>query len=337
MRLDERIDIAVRLGELLLEDTPERSSALNKAKYDNVWFDVKNSLSAIHAISAYFLKEDLLEAWVSAYHFREHATKTIGLILAGNLPLVGFHDVLTVFISGHRAKLKLSQKDTALWHYVLDILYAIDDRMSGYVSVEERLTNIDAVIATGSDNSSRYFEYYFGKYPHIIRKNRVGVAVMYGDETEDELLAIGKDVFQYYGLGCRNVSSIFVPQNYDFILLLKLWESFAWLRDNHAYGNNYDYNYAIYLMNQTRFLANGAVVLLESNDLVSRLACLHYRFYSNHTEVNQVLLDSKDKIQTIVSTRPVAGFEVIAPGGAQCPGLLDYADGIDTMKFLMSL
>lgn len=288
-------------------------------------------------LQIFFLKDELLNDWVSRYHLNDRPSKTIGLILAGNLPLVGFHDVLTVFISGHRAKLKLSQKDTALWKYILDVLNSIDDRMSDYVVIEERLTGIDAVIATGSDNSSRYFEYYFGKYPHIIRKNRVGVAVLYGDETQDELMALGNDVFEYYGLGCRNVSSIFVPRSYDFIPLLKLWESFTRLRDNHAYGNNYDYNYAIYLMNQTRFLANGAVLLLESNELVSRLACLHYRCYSSLPEVFQVLHESQHKIQTIVSNRPLAGFEVIPPGNTQCPGLNDYADGVDTMKFLLSL
>lgn len=337
MNLEDRIRICAQVGKFLLEKPNDLIEVIGKAGQENVWFDSTSTWSAIENIATIFLKEENLRTWTDKYSIAERPSKKVGLVMAGNIPLVGFHDVLAIFICGHYSILKLSQKDSLLWPYVLEIFKTIDARTVTYFTIEDRLHGIDAVIATGSDNASRYFLYYFGKYPHVIRKNRVGIAVITGQESEKELMSLGSDVFQFYGLGCRNVSSLLVPEGYDFIPLLKLWESYGSLRDNHAYNNNYDYNYAIYLMNQTRFLANGAIILMESTDLVSRLACLNYRYYRTIEDVITIISSSKDKIQTIVCHQNLVGVSVLNPGQTQCPGLMDYADDVDIVQFLLQL
>ncbi|MEO5582486.1 MAG: acyl-CoA reductase [Saprospiraceae bacterium] len=337
MNLDDRIRICVQVGKYLLDKPNDLIEVIRKVGQENVWFNSNSTWSAIENIATIFLKEENLRAWTANYSILERTSKKVGLVMAGNIPLVGFHDVLAVYICGYHSVLKLSQKDSLLWPYILGLFRSIDQRTESYFTIEDRLQGIDAVIATGSDNASRYFLYYFGKYPHVIRKNRVGIAVLTGQETEKELMSLGSDVFQFYGLGCRNVSSLLVPEGYGFIPLLKLWESYGYLRDNHAYNNNYDYNYAIYLMNQTVFLANGAVILMECMDLVSRLACLNYRYYKTIEDAITVLSASKEKIQTIVCHQNLAGVRVLYPGQTQCPGLMDYADEIDIVQFLLTL
>jgi hypothetical protein len=243
--------------------------------------------------------------------------------MAGNIPLVGFHDLLCVLISGHRLSAKLSSQDSVLMRYVVEKLVAIEPRFKDYISFVERMNDADAVIATGSDNTARYFEYYFRNIPHIIRKNRSSCAILRGTETNEQLIALGKDVFSYFGLGCRNVSKLFVPKDYDFKRLLDLWQPYHDVFNHHKYVNNYDYNKSILLVNRTPHLDNGFVLITENKALVSPISVVYY-------EVGEPD-PSSDKIQCVVSA------EHVPFGKTQEPELTDYADRVDTLKFLTAL
>ena len=337
MNLRERLDLCMAVGKKLLSDEPLKSQVLLEANLQNNWFDPKNTRAALDQIAMAYLDSTKLHEWVARYDVKECKPLRIGLVMAGNIPLVGFHDLLAVFISGHHAKLKLSQKDSILWPYILQLFYELDSRSIPCFELLERLNNVDAVIATGSDNSSRYFHYYFDKYPHIIRKNRVGVAILTGLETDEELEALGMDVFQYYGLGCRNVSKLWVPREFDFVRLLRVWDKYNDLKDHTSYRNNYDYNLAIYIMNGIKYMANDAILLVERDDLVSRLASIHFQYYDMVESVIEEIQSHLDKIQVIVAHRPIGDLKVLPPGTAQRPILSDYADDIDTIQFLLDL
>ncbi|HNR06577.1 MAG TPA: acyl-CoA reductase [Saprospiraceae bacterium] len=337
MDLNERIRLMASLGRMLREYPESLRDAIREASQQNKWFDEMNIRLALSNIADHYLDEKKLSAWIQSYALNEPVPKTVGIVMAGNLPLVGFHDLLCVFITGHRSLVKLSQKDQVLWPAIRELLIREDQAAADYFMIADRLKGLDAVIATGSDNSARYFHYYFDRYPHIIRKNRVGVAVIFGGESQDILAAIGRDVFSYYGLGCRNVSSLLVPAGYDFSSLLKSWEPFSELLDHHAYRNNFDYNRTLFIMNNIPFLESRSALLLEHPDLVSRIACLHYQYYDSPEQVAGKLNAVKDKIQVVVSAQPIPGLATILPGEAQSPRLEDYADEVDTIKFLARL
>ncbi|MBK8279215.1 MAG: acyl-CoA reductase [Saprospiraceae bacterium] len=337
MNLTDRIRACAQLGQKLITDLPLQLDLLQKVKNENIWFDQEQVLFAVQNIVDGFLTEDLLSSWIQPYHLKDGQPKRIGIIMAGNLPLVGFHDVLSVFMAGHYSKIKLSHKDSLLWPYVIGLLSQIDVRTGPFFELVEKLNDIDALIATGSDNSARYFHYYFAHHPHIIRNNRVGVAVITGRESDYDLLMLGQDVFQYYGLGCRNVSSLMVPEGYDITRLCKSWDQYAAARDNRAYSNNYDYNMAIYMMNKVPFLVNDAILFVESEEIVSRLAVIHYTYYKDLSEVITRYESNKDKIQVMVCHEPLPGVPILSPGQAQCPSLEDYADQVDTLQFLQRL
>jgi hypothetical protein len=261
--------------------------------------------------------------------------RTVALVLAGNIPLVGFHDLLCVLVSGHRAQLKLSSKDSRLMMYLIKHLLWLEPEFEKYITIKEsKLEEFDAVLATGSDNSSRYFQQYFGKYPHIIRKNRTSISILNGFESTDQLQALGKDVFTYFGLGCRNVSKVFVPQEYDFKPLLDSWSTYQEIINHHKYINNYDYQKSILLVNRTPFLDNGFVLLQESDRLVSPISVLYYERYSSTVDLQQKINSNAEKIQCIVGNSKPA---TVPFGKAQIPEVWDYADQIDTLKFLSEL
>jgi hypothetical protein len=305
----------------------------------NKWFTIENSHAAFDALADSFLQEDLLRQWLSAYQIPEvnENPKRVAIVMAGNIPMVGFHDLLCVYLSGHIALLKLSEKDNVLMPFVIALLKEIDPATEAYFEVVERMVNFDAVIATGSDNSSRYFEAYFGKYPHIIRRNRNSVAVLSGQESADELIALGKDVFQYFGLGCRNVAKIYVPEGYDFDPLLTALHEYRELQHHDKYKNNFDYNYTLLILNQIPHRANGCILLTEDKAIASRIASLHYEYYNNTATLEKELSALSDKIQCIVGQEGLMVFPTLPFGQAQCPGLGDYADGVDTMGFLVSM
>lgn len=256
-------------------------------------------------------------------------------MLAGNIPLVGFHDLLSVLISGHHVQLKLSSKDSKLIQYLIKHLIWLEPAFEKIIKIKEnKLENFDAVIATGSDNSARYFEYYFGKYPNIIRKNRSSCVILNGNESEEEMEALGEDIFSYFGLGCRNVSKAFVPKGYDLAKILSRWESYKEIIHHHKYCNNYDYQKSILLVNLIPFLDNGFILLQENEKLVSPISVLFYEYYTDQEDLEIKLNINKEKIQCIVGSNSLA---TVPFGGAQYPEVWDYADNVDTLTFLEKL
>jgi hypothetical protein len=335
MTLEQRINAFSKLGDHLsnLSDEGFESLAL-QARQENPWFtpeNVKRSLTGI----AQYLQEDKLNQWTSAYSLNPKQPKTVAVVLAGNIPLVGFHDLLCILISGHNAQLKLSSKDSKLIQYLIKHLVWLEPEFDQAITIKEnRLEDFDAVVATGSDNSSRYFEYYFGKYPNIIRKNRTSCAVIIGNESAQEIEALGEDIFSYFGLGCRNISKVFVPKGYDLAKLLGGWDLYKETIHHHKYCNNYDYQKSILLINSVPFLDNGYIMLQENEKLVSPISVLYYEYYTDLNELNQKLSDNSEKIQCIVGTAKPATVNI---GRAQYPEVWDYADNVDTLKFLETL
>lgn len=277
MNLKQRIEAFSYLGSVLRGGLKEAETQENA----NPWFTPANVIMSVEAI-ANELTEENLTVWTSAYPALNDnaAKKAIGVVMAGNIPLVGFHDFLSVLITGNRIIAKTSSKDSQLLKLIAQILCEKYPEFSDDILfTEDQIKGFDAIIATGSGNSSRYFEYYFGKYPNIIRKNRNSIAVITGNETNHELEMLGKDIFSYFGLGCRNVSKIFIPENYDFDILIKSWKPYEYVVNHNKYANNYDHNKAVYLVNREKFLDAGFVLLKEDTDISSPISVLYYEYY----------------------------------------------------------
>lgn len=334
----ERIAALQQLGQYIEEQGPELQDIVERTSRSNPWFTPENQYAALQAIATQFLDPSKLEKWLGAYPEQAHKhSSKVALVLAGNLPLVGFHDWLCVFVAGHSAQVKLSEKDPYLMPHLLGVLGQLYPPAADSVEFVERLTGFDAVIATGSNNSARYFEYYFGKYPHIIRKNRNAVAVLTGKESPDELHQLGKDIFLYFGMGCRNVSKIYVPRDYDFEPLLESLHNYREIILHHKYKHNYDYNFALFLINRTPFKMNGCLLLTESDAIPSRIAALNYAFYDSLEGLDQELQDRAGEIQCVCAGTSVGRTTVVPFGQSQEPALSDYADGVDTLAFLEAL
>jgi hypothetical protein len=332
MNLQYRIQILCRLGDYMLSDAPQWKEAKEKAYRENSWFIPEFIDLAVFNIATNFLKKEILDSWTAAHQLPSvnDQPRKIGIVMAGNIPLVGFHDLLSVFISGQQAIIKPSTKDSALIRHLVAVMQEWNKEINELIRFSEMLKRCDAYIATGSNNSSRYFEYYFGKYPHIIRRNRTSVAILNGDETEAELIKLSDDVYQYFGLGCRNVTKIYVPEHYDFVALLNAFKKYDRLAEHHKYKNNYDYNLALHILNKKFYLTNGSILLVEDPSFFSPISQLNYEFY---IQKNGLLssFENHPEIQCIVSK------EKIAFGQAQCPSVNDYADGVDTLSFLKNL
>lgn len=338
MTLSDRIAVLEKLGEHLLGKDEYLEAVMARSKYHNGWFTIESQQEAISAIANQFLNKSKLQEWVAKYRISDQTEqKVLGLVLAGNLPLVGFHDILTVFLSGHKAQVKLSDKDKYLLPYFVKLLNQFNPQTGDYFEFVDNLGGFDAIIATGSNNSARYFEAYFGTYPNIIRRNRNGVAVLTGEEAKGELSLLGKDVFQFFGLGCRNVSKIYVPRGYDFDPLLEALHEFKKIVLNTKYKNNFDHNYALLILNKTPYKANGCILMTENDSFQSPIACLHYSYYDSKEQLQEELMQRKEEIQCIVSKEKFEALPSFDFGQAQEPGLADYADGVDTMEFLINL
>ncbi len=331
-------DVFSTLGRQLSFPDDELSATIADEHYYNAWFTPVNVALAVTSIGKMLDRECLLN-WLNRYSLpNNNEMKKVGLILAGNIPLVGIHDVLSVLISGNHALIKASSQDNRLIKEVLNRLVGIEPAFADQFTFVERLEGFDAVIATGSNNSSRYFEYYFGKVPHIIRKNRNSVAVLTGQETNEQLFALGVDIFTYFGLGCRNVSKIFVPRNYRLATFFEAIEPYHAIIDHHKYNNNYDYNKSIYLVNRNEHLDNGFLLLKEDPGLISPLAVLFYEYFEDIGELSAKLNEQSSNIQCIASETPLkVKSQLVAFGKTQSPALWDYADGLDTMDFLTKL
>ena len=309
------------------------SEAVEAARIQNAWFTTSNIHSAFRNWGD-ILRHKTISNWLSAYPTAKWSNQTVGLVLAGNLPLVGFHDVVCVLLSGHRAVIKLSSKDKALIPAFINILESkfpeINDRVQ---FVNDQLGSVDKVIATGSNNSSRYFSYYFKDIPHIIRKNRNSVAVLTGNESDEQLAGLADDICLYFGLGCRSISKIWVPKDYDFDILFGALYKHKDIIHHNGYANNYYYNKAIFLMNQEPLLDNGFLILKEDDRISSPIACLYYRYYNDRLEVEQTIAANREDIQCVVSSSDENSHVLF--GEAQYPQLHDYADNIDTMDLLL--
>ncbi|WP_276359783.1 acyl-CoA reductase [Daejeonella sp. H1SJ63] len=330
----QRIGALAQLGDILRNPDTELTMLINSSKHYNPWFTPENTAKAVASI-AEMLNEKDLHSWIGIEDSSQKPF-SIGLVLAGNIPLVGFHDILSVLGSGNRALIKLSSQDKKLTPYILNKLVEIGPGFDELISYVEKLTDYDAVIATGSNNTSRYFEYYFSKVPHIIRKNRNSIAVLTGNESTQDLKALGTDIFDYFGLGCRNVSKIYVPRGYNFNRFFESIEEFKCVNDHHKYNNNYDYNKSIFLVNMDKHLDNGFLLLKEDKRLTSPLAVIYFEEYENIQDLEKELEAIEDQIQCIISNAEL-NTKTYGFGKSQLPGLWDYADGIDTMKFLQKL
>lgn len=319
--------------ELASSWSTELDQLVSQAKHHNGWFTEKNLLAALHGWSEQ-LTRDQLENWLSAYKLSSTRPIRVAVIMAGNIPLVGFHDFLATLITGNTVVAKLSSNDAHVLPFLARYLTHQEPQLERKIQfTDKKLENFDAVIATGSTNTSRYFEHYFGKYPNIIRHNRNSVAVLTGKESKAQLTALGEDIFRYYGLGCRSVSKIFVPKGYNFDRFFEAIYSYSAIIQSAKYANNYDYNKAVYLMSDFKILDNGFLILKEDENYASPIASLFYEIYDSIESIKKRLFNDSDKLQCVVS-EGVLPSEV-AFGATQSPNLNDYADGVDTVEFLL--
>ncbi len=330
------IEALIRLGNLFLSPDEEMEQKIETAHHHNAWFTPEETRKSLTSLGR-MLNKEALSSWFSDIKMTQQP-KTVGLILAGNIPMVGFHDVLCVLASGHKAVIKLSSSDKILLPYSLERLCFFLPELEGRFVFSEQLKDFDAVIATGNNNSSRYFEYYFGKVPHIIRKNRNSVAILDGTETPDDIAALGRDIFDYFGMGCRSVSKLYLPREYALPELLPHLETFHPLIHHFKYRNNYDYNKSIYLVNKISHFDNGFLLLKEDPQLASPLGVLHYEFYDSIDSLEQHLLSLEEQIQCVITkqafTLPLCPLSF---GESQYPQLWDYADKVNTIRFLEAL
>jgi hypothetical protein len=340
--LDKKITHLVRLGEYL-RTNDQVKEAVARAAYSNPWFIDTFVRESVDAIATQMLTEVKLREWTARYTIPadELADKTIGIIMAGNLPLVGFHDFLCAYICGCKINIKLSGKDDTLFPFVLNALCEIDADLRPRVKLIEKLEGFDAVIATGSSNTHRYFEYYFKQYPSILRKNRNSVAILTGQETDTELDGLADDIFMYFGFGCRNVSKLYVPECYDITQLFPHFDKYKWMHSHTKYMNNYDYNRTLLLMNRTPHLANEILMMQESAAISSPVGVVFYEQYSSIDGLMAKINSDSEHIQCVaVGTHMfdiVKLTNLVQIGHTQQPELWDYADGADTLQFILSL
>ena len=327
--LSRRLDLLANLGAYLERNDVNWMDAQDRAVNANPWFTPDHISLAVENIADQYLKKEKLDQWIANYTLPQ-TVKKVGIVMAGNIPLVGFHDFLCGFVSGHQLLIKQSSKDEILLKYLLLKLGEWEPEVTEQVQIADRLNDCDAYIATGSNNTARYFEQYFGKYPHIIRRNRTSVAVLDGTETDEELALLADDVYLYYGLGCRNVTQVCVPRGYSFEQLLRVFNKHNNYADLNKYKNNYDYHLAIYLLNRVPYMSNESLLMVENDLPFSAVSVLHYRYYDDKDALVKQLQGSED-IQAIIGR----GF--IPFGDSQKPALSEYADGVDTMAFLCGL
>lgn len=333
MKIEARIEAFHKLGVFLDEMSEgDFQTIAEEARLNNPWFTESNVRMAVRGLVK-MLEHDTLSQWTSKYQSIDNPRK-IAVIMAGNIPLVGFHDFMSVLISGHHIVIKCSSKDCILVKFIANKLIDIEPQFQSAIEYREILKKFDAIIATGSDNTSRYFEYYFGKYPNIIRKNRASVAILTGSESEDDLTSLGIDVFSYFGLGCRNVSKLYIPEDYSVDKLFLSWQPYYDTINHHKYCNNYDYHKSLLLVGRKPFLDNGFVMLEESQKLVSPISIVYYERYKDDHQLSASLERIKDKTQCIIGNSPTSRVKF---GQAQFPAVDDYADQIDTMQFLTEL
>jgi hypothetical protein len=329
LSLHTRIELLDKLGKYMLSDDEQWLETQVRAKLANMWFTPEHIALSVKNVAEQFLQKEILEQWIVDYKTVDEP-KVVGIVSAGNIPLVGFHDFMCGFLSGHDVLLKLSSKDEVLMKHLISKMNEWEPDVNKHVQISDMLKDCDAYITTGSNNTARYFEQYFGKFPHIIRKNRTSVAILSGNETDEALSLLADDVFLYFGLGCRNVTQLYLPKGYDFEKLLNAFKKYDEYINHNKYKNNYDYHLALYLLNRVPYMTNESILMVENPMPFSAVSVLHYQYYTDINEVEQKLEGNED-IQCVV------GDGHVPLGNAQKPNINDYADGVDTMSFLCSL
>ncbi len=340
LSLEERIDILQQLGNYLKEKDERLGAYIHRTHFNNKWFTPENQWLSIDAITENFLNENKLNQWAKNYYLdKNNSPKKIGLIPAANIPLVAFHDIISIFITGNISVIKLSERDQFILPFFVKKMTEWNSNIEFYFQFPKQLSikELDGIIATGSNNSSRYFESYFAKIPNIIRKNRNSIGIIQGDETADDFRKLGKDIFQYYGLGCRNVSKIHVPKNYKFEPLLEILHEFNSIILHEKYKNNFDYQITLLILNNAFHLNNGSIIISKNKAIQSPISVLHFEEYDNIDSLEKELNNQREEIQCIVSKIQFESMNTIHFGQAQSPTLLDYADGVDTIYFLLQL
>ena len=330
MEIQARIAGFVTLGQqLMIKNNPALEEIKQRAQTENAWFLTSFIDASLDQICQQFLQETALKEWVAMYPnmSKTFTHKKIGIVMAGNIPMVGFHDLLSTLMAGHIAVVKLSSKDKVLMEYIIHSLQTIDPLWKDQIIIQDQLKNCDAYIATGSNNTSQYFEYYFGKFPHIIRKNKTSIAILEGDESAEKLGLLANDMMLYFGMGCRNVTQLWVPTGYSFEPLLDALKKYDFLLENHKYKHNYDYQLALLMMTRQFYMNTGSILLSENPSPFAAISQVHYQFY----EPGKMPTVNKEAIQCVV------GKACLEFGSLQSPKLSQYADGVDTLAFLASL
>lgn len=342
MNIEQRITAFSALGKCIQEmiacSDEQLNTTINRAIVKNPWFTKEDIVSSLKGICK-FLDADTLTKWTDTYKIdKQSDSKTVAVIMAGNIPFVGFHDFLCVLVSGNKILIKHSSKDQVIPQFVIGLLTEIEPAFSDFITVTDgQLKGFDAIIATGSNSSSQYFDYYFKKYPSIIRRNRSSIAVLDGNETNEQISGLGKDIFTYFGHGCRNVSKLFVPEGFDFTTFFPKLEEFENVANHNKYGNNYDYYKSVYLLGQEQFYDNGFAIFKESSELGSPISVILFEYYSDIKQVALLLKENADTLQCIVSNNNNFHIPAVPFGHTQLPQINDYADNIDTMDFLQQL
>ncbi|MDZ4757451.1 MAG: acyl-CoA reductase [Bacteroidota bacterium] len=329
----------VELGKVMAAVDPQiLKQIFHQANIKNQWFTHDNMQQAWQSYIDMF-KNDM-ETWMAKYDFVDADSKknlNIGIIMAGNIPMVGLHDLICVLATGHKALVKLSSNDEVLIPFIIELLKNISPELYNNVSFIEKLENYEAVIATGSNNTAQHFASYFKNVPHIIRRNRNGVAIIYGDETVEEIAKLGHDIFDYFGMGCRNVSKLYLPEGYDIKYFYEPLEQYNDIVNHNKYANNYTYQRAIHLMNLSHIYDNNFLILFQNTQISSPIATCHYEYYNDLQTLEAELLEKQNEIQCIISTKPLPNLSSFKPGEAQYPTAWDYADGVDTIQWLLDL
>lgn len=345
MNLEKRIKAFVTLGLQMRADAVNSESEFGKAtitaQYANPWFTPENVVEAVNAIALEWLTNPEIEKWINGYpknYFETKSPKRVGVVMAGNIPLVGFHDFLCVLITGNAINMKLSSKDGGLMQAIANMLINIEPEFKPLIQIADGpLKEFDAVLATGSDSSVRYFDYYFRNYPSLIRGHRNGIAILRGNETQDDLVGLSNDIFTYFGLGCRNVSKLLVPVGYNFDSLIRSMNRWEHLINHHRYANNYEYNRTILLLNQSPHLDTGFAMLVANENIDAHVATINFQEYSSLKAALEYLKLHDDKIQCVACAEEIEHQRRVHFGQTQKPKLNDYADGVDTIQFLASL
>jgi len=322
----------LKQSEKLKKQVERGAELIDTVHHENGWF-TPDSVKAVFEAWSKSLTEENISKWLTAYSLENTDSKAVGVIMAGNIPLVGLHDALCVLITDHHLKAKLSSKDKSLMSLLLETIAVIAPKWTDKIEVTDNLKDIDYLIATGSDNSNRYFEYYFRDVKKILRKNRTSVAILDGNESEDDLKKLSHDVFMHFGLGCRNVTKLFLPKDFDLDRIFNAFFHYKEIVNNNKYANNYDYNKAVYLLNKIDLVENGFLLLKEDEELHSPVGVLFYEYYDKLSDVEEKLIDNAESIQAAIGSYDKS--KLIPFGKAQQPELWDYADGVDTIEFLI--